>query len=352
MSTKGDKFYGYEDYNLTRFSASIFNDPPAWSAGKYSQYYQGREYYTVMPIDQSLLGEERWFYLNIDNHPELLKTAKKLYIHPNCTVPRDAVAKKFKKCLNPYEADAVVIPDTIIAPCISTENWAVFINHEHKTIYATYIVMDSQYYSKIFNAPGGTTIGSLITAPRGEYPPFFEESKLEYVGPIHQFPRAEAHLMDYMTFKMPKDKIVFQKDLLDTLGDESNVPTVEALVSIYEMLKSNDESVKEMGLKTLATLDYYHYPETFISLIKAGDIRWNNARNASAVKCMLETLKIGGGSSLNWIKHTKRFISHKDYELFEKVMKSILNYNYDSYCEGISFMYMNDYLQPTPRFID
>lgn len=345
-----DKFYGYEDYNLTTFSNVLFKDA-AYYAGRFSTYYQGRETEIIMPIDSSLLNEHGYYIPDINNHPELLKTAKKIYTHPSCKVPRDAIKKKYKKCLNPWEADAVIISD-INYSYFPVSNYVVFVNHKVKRVYISYLSDIANYFNRVMNAPGGCSPESLVVAPHDSYDTYFKESKLEYVGPVCKFEKKDAAILDCLTYKIPKDKIVFQRDLLRTLGDETNAPTLEALVSIYEMLRSNDESVNEMGLKTLATLDYAHYPETFIAMLKLVDIRWNDARNASAVKCMLDTLGLKGGSALSWIKHTHKFVSRKDYEMFEQMIKAIYKGGFENYCEGISFMYLDNYLTPRPRYID
>ena len=352
-------FYGYEGYRLLRFVYYMFNTN--YSSGM--QYYgQDRSNHVIYPLDPELLNEYDKFTLDIEEHPELLDTAKKLYIYPTCGISRDAVSKKYKRCLDPLKADVVVLPDNIVSKVDICGCAVAFINDEAEEIYWCSLNKHGlptntsyQVYDRVRQAPGGTRLRDLMpisVRPNLNYNE--AEAKLTYFGPVADFDKKTMHIFDYLTYAFPREKVVFQDTVMKTLGDETNVPTFENMISIVDMLKSSDESVQELGLKTLAALDFMHYPQAFITILAQCNyyIRGNKALHSSAVKYMLKALNY----SLNsWQTYTSKFISRKDYELTKALVKKLNDYDeemWESNCDYLPFMFKNEDLKAIPRFSD
>lgn len=363
--------YDFEDYQTKRMSSYIFTETNNTCSPSF--YYCGRDKLILYPLDRSMLNPDpncinsydRCNPLNIDieNHTELLDTAKKVYFHPSCTIPRGAAAKKYKKCLNPLLADIVVIPGNITT-CEIMEYTAIFVNRDSKNVYV--VTFETWYggsreqairnmISRLECAPGGTPLINFIPAiSKGEVPDVIAKAKLEFFGPVAMFSHKERHILDYLTYALPKNKIVFESSLMKTLGDETNVPTFENLMSIYEMLMSSDSNVSEIGLKALANLDYIHYPQSVMTIIKETQyyLRDNAARTSTAVKYMFSVLGIG---IRRYIYYKDKFINRKDYEITEKLIRAIKKYNDDEYleyCGELPFIFVDENLKPIPRFTD
>ena len=188
----------------------------------------------------------------MEEHPELLDTAKKIYIHPDCDISREAVRRKYKKCLNMVSADAIIVPGFNGTSDLN-DHTAVFINDDLKTIvFTTFWTSsddDAQSYTRICKCPLGTPFHELASSSVQadlENRPGIRDAKLSYIGATTFFGRKQQYLVDYITYMLPKDKLVSQETLMKTLGDETNVPTYDSMMSIYEMLNSNEESIRKL----------------------------------------------------------------------------------------------------------
>lgn len=353
-NNKRTVFHGYEDYLVFNISPSFFRqgyDTP-WNIRmvdtKYKILYPIEDKYTELNKDMSSK------ILPMENHPELLEKAKKLYIHPNCTIPRDIVSKKYKRCLDPIVADAIVIPGTQDWEFYKTKYTAVFINSNYKRVY---ICSFNEWYDpnkpimdKLKDASGETTIADLSNYTSSAYCEVNEakQAKLIYYGPIAYFENSNMFIFDTLTYKLFPSKMVTQDAVSKIINGKDNIPTVELLLSINDMLKSNDIDTVDLGLKTLATLDYNYYPESILAvMLESPYWKKGKAVNSTAVKYMFKSLGIDNKHIFSG--STNKFISKKDYELYSQFMEK-LDPNYLNYIGTNSFMYIDESLVPKPRF--
>lgn len=339
--TRGSKYYGYEDYQVTRIGYNIFENT-THSCNPYCWWY-GKNVFTHYPIDASYINGYN-FILEIKENPQALIGASKVYIHPSCTIPRTSLASKYKRCLSAVMADAIIVPGKNLQDVDIWKGTAVFINDTAKKVYLCMFYPDTQTDILLNNVKLGTKLINLV-------PPIshqnldndIREATLEYCGPIARFNSATAFALDYMIGLLPKDKIVFQDTIMKTLGDESNVPTYENMVSIAEMLDSKSDDVVDLGLKTLAALDYAKYPQSVLTVLMHNTTwKYAKAKTSTAVKYMLKKLDCYSGY---YVSYNDRYISQADYDLTEKLIRKLNNYDdekYLSYCYRIPFVYIDE----------
>ena len=343
------KYYGYEDYTVHYLYSSLFVN-----GRYYSSYHYGEVNTVIVPENENSEN----FRENMIEHPELLDTAKKLYIHPACSFPRSSIGGKYKKCLNAITADAVITPSPYEGSTNLEDNSAVFINEERKKIFITsFYTYNSDYlnaYDRIKSASIGTKLPALCPTfiYPGEVPQEVKNATLLYVGSLRIFYKDSMHIFDWLSYMIPRDKIVFQNTLVRKLNDSNNAPTLELMKSIIDMLNSKDISTREVGLKTLATLNYADYKQSFLLVIKAAysDLRYNQARTSTAVKYMLKSLGIK--SLYRWISFYDRTINKEDYEIFIPLYKYIYKMNDSQFLQeayNLPFVYIDQDYQVNPR---
>lgn len=318
----------------------------------FSPTYYDREEKIVVPVPKHInttLDEQSRVVLDINSminpHEIELTYDKTLYVHSNCSIPRAKVTSKYKRTLKADKADICVVPK--IGDSFSVNTVAIFYNKETKRVY--YIEGDSQYnYKKgeyeytepklINNYPIGTSIlqinphlkGSTIkeSIHYGESSDFqtfsnknwnsFLESSLIYYGPAILLHRKNVWVADFMYKKL--HNIVFEDNILATLGDSSNVLNKESYDSIKQMLNSSDMTVVGLGLKALAEMDYEKYKNTAIHLLYTSSKRWRDSdiKNSTSVKYMLDFLNLRSYHRENYFKTT----TQEDFDTLNEAIKS------------------------------
>lgn len=332
MEEKDGKLYGMEEYRFWKFvnnpwdqhmSKTYSNDYFLANTGKAleKKINTGIIYYN--------LSEETY-----SDHKELLQTAKKVYVHPACSISRTSIATKYKKCLDPWMADVVVMPD-YNRDIYAYDNVALFINEDTNLIIWTIcneeefeslqeddflekllkndtLLRPSRFFANYYGS------NSPITIKEGR------ESKLFYKGPLFQIHSRDKYLVDAIMGNIPNDKIVFEKTIMESLGAEETKLDVDNLMSIKEMLESTDENTASAALKSLSVMDYAHYPESVKYIIKEvgyGCLFRNKARHSTSVKFMLDYLC--GSHAMYAIRRTcySGVISEDDYKLFRQLVQ-------------------------------
>ena len=335
--------FGYEDYKVTEISYYSFGR----SAYGIHRYGHHKHCYLLMANDMP----EDFFETELRETPELIKTAKSLYIHSSCTIARDLISKKFKRCLNIATADAVVIPRISFTDYKLYSNNALFINEEEKCIILIQFYDGDNESSKVYldlkNGPKNQTLYSITpTIARDSLTKKEKDATLLYTGKLLSFTKAQKHYMDLLTYMIPRDKLVCESTVLRVLGDNDNAPTIEAMINIYDMLSSTEDSMKALGLKTLASLDYANYPQSAITILK--NTSWDRckAKYSTAVKYMLNFLRINTNRRGYTREYTDRYIKEKDYNIVEKLVKYIYKFDdskYMSFCyDNIPFVYVDE----------
>lgn len=286
-----------------------------------------------------------------------LTPESKLYIHPDCTIPRAKVTQKYTKVLSPEKADFCVVP--VIPNNISTALTAVFINREKMKAFFIKAKMswDKGRYTRkaptvCENIALGTKVSDINPHLKGssieemhyyscpglytqENWKDFLDSSLVFYGHAAEISSKEHFMADVMYGTLTN--LITEDVILASLGDESNELNRETYDSIKEMLNSSDETVIGLGLKTLAELDYKKYYNTAIHLLCTSSGKWrgNKIRQNTSVKYMLKTLDLWGGINERYSKET----TQEDFDM----LKQVLHDDFENYVENFKRSFINKY---------
>lgn len=318
-----NKLYGFEDcliYDVEKDYIFSLNPSRYWYN---SMPEKGGKTYMLntFGIERNSLGDVDFSSLPYKDHPELLKTAKKVFVHKECKISRTLIAEKYKKSLSPFAADVVVVPEFKNGSC-SIIKRAVFINEKDKVIGMASFYKPEHF--EYFNANKGKALKDLLQPQCVEWfeaNPGLLDATLEYVGWILDTNKENSPLVDLLTNALPEDKIVFEKTIQNSLGTEDNKITFENIISIHEMLKSTDENTQAAGMKALSVMDYMHYPNSvklMFSQMNTWDWRYNKANSSTSVKFMLKS--IFGERWRRWWGNYNKTIYPQDLELFKKLL--------------------------------
>lgn len=279
----------------------------------------------------------------LNNTPTQLTFKDKLFIHPDCTIPRVKVTQKYTRVLKPEKADICVIPTPNTEE--RTEYIAIFVNKLRGKIYI--VKSECAYYSGYTrtvmhltanlcqeHALGSkpTDINPLLKNIRIEEKECygdedktfsnenwrdFLESSLVYRGQSICVRTKDKWIGDYLHNII--HNVVPEDTVLATLGDEANVLDKDTYDSIKEMLQSSDRTIVGLGLKTLAEMDYKKYFNTAIHLLNSVDSHWrgNSMKNNVSVKYMLKFLGNWDYARENYSKH----IEQEDFDMLRQVIE-------------------------------
>lgn len=352
--------HGFEDYNIVAIGDSCFSGtwgfsvPYGFDINTYT-YIINKD----LPVKVYKEPNPQYSWLDIvrfspelvTNHKELLNTAKKVFTHPTCKLSRSMMAEKYKKSLNPYLSDAVIIPKPEYSE-FRLYKHALFINDSAKLIVSVRIV-DIDAHNRIKDASVGDRFQTLISCnPDDTYgirKPYalydLLNAEFFYYGEILYIPNSESWTVDVLTHSIPADKVVFEESVQESLSTESNQLDFDSLCSILDMLNSSDEDTVSAGLKSLSMMDWMHYPQSVKFILSNTDDKYNwvynKACNSTSVKYMMKT--IAGDKVRNrtwWPGDYDDEIYEKDFELFkqlkchyhhikpDQIMSSILSINF------------------------
>ena len=264
------------------------------------------------------------------NHKKLLDTAQKVFVHPTCKLSRSMMAEKYKKSLNPFLSDAVIIPKPNYTE-FNLQNKVLFISEQAKLIILVHIE-NNDAYNLVKNASEGTKFKDLITInPDDNYgcrKPYtvsdMLNAELFYHGEVLYVPNYMSWVADIMTHNLPADKTVFEESVQESLSNEGNQLDFDSLCSIKDMLESSDENTVSAGLKSLSMMDWMHYPQSikFILTNVNNKYNWiyNKACNSTSVKYMMKTI-VGDRARkrTRWPGDFDDEIYEQDFELFKQL---------------------------------
>ena len=320
--------YGFEDYKTVNLPPYLIDGKPH---GYYGLMHSLENGFHV--INNNYVNNTQGYieFANpIQENKELLKTAKKLYIHPDCDISRALVATKYSKCLNAWLSDAVIIPTPTVKD-LWIAKYALFINENKKVIFKIH-VWDDQIAVRLARVPLGVSLKSLTT---GDISNLFEgqntyteqdfvDAELFVWDELILIPNNKHHLVDVFNNTLPLDKIVFQESLQEALGDESNKLDINNILSIKDMMESSDSDTVTAGIKALSMLDYMKYRNSIIYMIKWLDNsrwKWSEALSFTSVKFMFKQLF---GDNWRWVikRNASSYmhdIDEDDYKLFKQL---------------------------------
>ena len=374
MSKPKDRnLYGFDDYDIKILdSEAIYNANPS---SYYNFYFRSYPYTPLYYVILNDFAKSK----SIEENPELLTTTKTLYIHPSCKISRNIVATKYKKCLNPWTADAVVIPKTFNGYDSSVRSTydnkhAMFVNEVKETVV---LIEDIEKHNdngarlQFFESlKKGTKLRDLFNGIQMDYfrkcnegrgyqhLDWYLDAEFEEIVELAQYSNEDLFYRDITVNAIPADKLVFETTVMKSLATEENTPTFETMSSIMDMLKSSDDAVVGSAIKALAAMDYMNYPNSVKYVLDvtriASSWQWNSACDTTAAKFMFKQLF--GGTARSYIRWNDMFISRKDYELFEKLVEKYYaemnnsDYTID-YLRSMSFTYEDENFGVHPRLV-
>lgn len=291
-----------------------------------------------------------------EDHKQLLSVAKKVFVHPSCNLSRSLMAEKYKKSLNPYLSDAVIIPNPNYDN-FSIDKVALFINEQAKLIVKVKI-SDDKAENVVQTAEEGTVFRTLITCePDDSYGTYkgyttgnMLDSKLFYYGELLYIPNSQSWAMGVLTHSIPMDKIVFESSVQESLSNETNQLDFDSLCSIKDMLESSDENTVSAGLKSLSMMDWMHYPQSVKYILKSikDKYNWiyNKACNSTSVKYMMNTISSDVRRKAWWPGEYDYDIYEADFELFKKLKCHYENILPENIISSIKFC---NFIKVTPE---
>lgn len=365
--------HGFEDYNIVALGDSCFY--ATWGFYIPYSFDNSTGAYIInkdLPVKAYNDNNPTYSWINtvrftpelVNNHKELLTSAKKVFTHPSCRLSRSMMAEKYKKSLNPYLSDAIIIPKPEYGE-FNLRKHALFINESAKLIVMVRIDSDDAH-KRIKDACEGDKFQVLMTCNPddgyGSHKPYTVEdvvnSEFFYYGEVLYVPNSMSWVMDVLTHSIPAEKIVFEESVQESLGTETNQLDFDSLCSIMDMLNSSDEDTVSAGLKSLSMMDWMHYPQSIKFILNNTDNKYNwiynKACNSTSVKYMIKT--IAGKSARKrtwWPGDFDEEIYEKDYELFKQLKCHYHHIQPDdimSHIRSLNFMSVNSEGIMTPNF--
>ena len=346
------KFDNYSTYKISSrvlYDTGTVNGPIRKLEDHFIPYYRQKHYNEIaVPILNKIdiILDEDYSYKGKIDIEHLLNTVDnftfedKVYLHPNCSIPRAKVTQKYTRVLKPEKADICVVPK--LKGTLYTENISIFINRSKYKLFilTNYSCFDNgklaTYTSDICSKfPLESSIldinpclkDSFIKNKYSGSSPYsqpeewkdFLESTLLYYGPVIYLNNKETWVADLLYNNL--HDVITEDRILDTLGDSTNKFTKEIYDSFKEMLNSSDDAVIALGLKAIAEMDYKTYHNTVVHLLYSNSKWFYNGikkNSSSSVKYMLNYL----GLWRNVLDKYTKTITQEDFDLMQEVAVS------------------------------
>ncbi len=342
------KLLGFEEYHVvvpdvdvlerTTCSHSYMDDRKA------DYIFVPEEYMTAMGASISSIRRLQEF----PEHKEVLDTAKTVYMHPCCSFPKSYATKKYKKTLNPWLADAVVVPNLTKKSFYLWDDMYIFINEDKKLI----AIIRKSWNDAVRNRiVPGATISSIANSDmsylinlRSQYNNYFDfdlmdlfDAKFENKLNLLKCDKKDNYIVDLIMGALPKNKLVYDDSFVASLNDDTNQITYDVLKSIKEMLSSSDDEIVGTGMKALTTLNYMDYPNSVKYILRNSNSNWfhNKAKSSTAFKYLYRNLL----NSSRYVRFNDRDISREDWDIFAQMHRDdgnghmLPNYNF-TYFDG------------------
>lgn len=213
---------------------------------------------------------------SIDNFKTTtIKQESKLYFDQGSSFPRFKLSlSNNKRCIKVPKADYIVVSGST----------------DYKYDELNYYVVEDDDRVYVFSEKDWSWFGSidaLISNPVYT----FINPKLIYSGKLYSFEKDSLYLLKYVTgeYTVP---FITDKDLDKIICDMCSDITYDELLSIIDMLDSEDASVVQLGMKALQAYNVEKYKLT-LRLILMTRINWYTfTRNTVGTNQLMETLGI------------------------------------------------------------
>ena len=347
--------YKFDNYSTYKISSSVLYDTGTVNGSireledPFIAYYRQNHYNVIaVPILNKIdiIPNEDYPYTGKIDIKHLLNTVDnftfedKVYLHPDCSIPRAKVTQKYTRVLKPEKADVCVVPE--LKRELNTKNISIFINKNRCKIFIlinqTYLNNNNECINctsdKCSNFPLESSIldinpylkDSLIKKSYynncSDLNPAWKDflgSTLLYYGPVIYLYNKETWIADLLYNNL--HNVITEDRILSTLGDSTNKFTKEVYDSFKEMLNSSDNSVIALGLKAIAEMDYKTYHNTVVHLLYSNSKWFHNGvkqNSSSSVKYMLNYL----GLWRNVLDKYTKTITQEDFDLMQEIAVS------------------------------
>lgn len=357
MKTKNIIVEGFEDYRVQFMSDRVFYDRCLRSLWSYNKGgYDCKQ--SIVLYDQSVL-----VYPKNQIHlewPETgnLDTAKKVYIHPNCTLSKQLVYTKYKRVLDPWKADVVVVPGANKFNGFYSYNTLLAVNECKKTVILCDVASFNANPETARNVSNANLLGEVISSSFIDN--FIESNRPEELpNDIEDYRTAcdaiivgiykmvsyrpeDTWLKELRDNKFPKNKIVYESSVMKFLSSEENKINFDILVNIQDMLLSKDEAVQSTGIKSLAMLDWANYPASVRYILQKGFdnsryLRFNPMWHTTAVKFMKNSLSNMYSRYRPFSVTQQMTITKEDWNVLQELLKKNNEYT-PSYLDAFRFL--------------
>lgn len=302
--------YGYDGFTIQWLNGNYFNSSSRYGNSRYglidSAPWRVRDSYDFRVHDGS--EAHQWLstprYGKEPSFVDLDIIKQKLYV-PNqgetlffdkaCTIPRIKCEGTWKRSIRVAKADTVVIPNSI--PSIYSYDVVLFVNTTYNTI-SILRGLDSSVVKPVIGQPfdewhelakGRVSQESLTYPANQEAVRRIASSVCVFIGKLFAYRKKDQWLFDVFDGIYPK--ITQEGTLLQLLGSEEERLTPDFVESLIELLNSKDRDSVHQGMRTLANLDYAHYPSVTKYILQRTEGNWDKHKPFnSAVKFMLNSL--------------------------------------------------------------
>lgn len=340
--------YKFEDYTLYSVYPRVLHEVNEKVVPLYSvfdiPYFNERSLYVPIPntLPYDLIGPHSTntqVKCELES-PDLLVEKSKLFVHPNCTIPRVKVAQKYTRVIKKEKANFCVIPK--YKENIKGKLGAIFINKEKSQVFV--FRAHSGYVKNTHKsfAPTACQFKEKGTKLLDIYPELkkinlenkdiirqdqeynidtwnnFLNSTLEFYGAIAEIESTERYIADYIYGEL--HHILLENQILSSIEDEENIFNKEIYNSMMEMLNSKDVNIIGLALKTISEFNYTKYHNSILHLLTECSQRWrdNNMKNTVSVKHMLDYLRIRLCNTPIYSEQT----TQEDFELMLEIVES------------------------------
>lgn len=276
----------------------------------YSHYSYCTQNNRIDAVFYTNLWPYRWDFISsctyICQKIDLTKVAKKevkaiqpdsrLYFDSGSTFPRFKLGlASNKRCIKIEKADNVVV---------SGET-------HYKTSDYNYVVLEDEagVYLIRENDWGqfGNSLCRFVSAVKG-LKTFADDLKIIHSGKLMSFEKDSEYLLKYAfgDYTVP---YITDKNLDNIICGMCPEPTYEEIISLKDMLHSEDASIVQLGIKTLATFNVAKYKMTFRLLLYTDSCWFDFTKNTVSTKQLIETLNI----DKNRIANCSGYYSNNDF---------------------------------------
>lgn len=240
---------------------------------------------------------------NITDKQEINLSAT-LYFDKGCTFPRFKLQETdFKRCVKPSKADYIVIPRDILKDCT---NYSVDPKFKYKFEYdnCEYLV-STEFYSFYTNL-------RELCVP------------IDFQDLVYCSTKSVAQTLYNIKFVYDKP-FIYEDDLELLISKDLEKLDEESLMSIYDMLKSSDESSIELGCKLLSSFDVFEVPLAISMLLFLTQNNWikNKGANSTTFKSSLQALNypLCGYRYIDYVFKEHAIKCDKDRQLAKKLIE-------------------------------